>query len=87
MHKGFSFERDYMRGGQLDEGRVRTRAPASLARHDMGLATMIGRSDREARGQKIDYSIIIILCIRFCSLGRYKEATVPFLQIFSIYWI
>jgi transcription initiation factor TFIIB len=34
--------------------RSRTGMPTSLARHDMGLATIIGRSDRDARGQKID---------------------------------
>ncbi|HZI70623.1 MAG TPA: hypothetical protein VFD60_05625 [Nitrososphaeraceae archaeon] len=26
----------------------------SLARHDMGLSTIIGRTDRDASGQKID---------------------------------
>jgi transcription initiation factor TFIIB len=31
----------------------RAGVPSSLARHDMGLATMIGRSDRDAGGQKI----------------------------------
>ncbi len=45
------------RGGQINETRARTGAPASLARHDMGLATMIGRGDRDASGQKIDSSI------------------------------
>jgi transcription initiation factor TFIIB len=34
--------------------RSRTGMPTSLARHDMGLATIIGRSDRDASGQKID---------------------------------
>ncbi len=44
-------------GGQLDQTRARTGAPTSLARHDMGLATIIGRSDRDSSGQKIDPSI------------------------------
>jgi transcription initiation factor TFIIB len=34
--------------------RSRTGIPTSLARHDMGLATIIGRTDRDASGRKID---------------------------------
>jgi transcription initiation factor TFIIB len=34
--------------------RSRTGIPTSLAIHDMGLATVIGRSDRDASGKKID---------------------------------
>jgi transcription initiation factor TFIIB len=44
-------------GGQLDQTRGRTGAPTSLARHDMGLATIIGKGDRDSSGQKIDPSI------------------------------
>jgi transcription initiation factor TFIIB len=33
--------------------KARTGAPSSLARHDRGLATIIGRSDKDASGQKI----------------------------------
>jgi transcription initiation factor TFIIB len=33
--------------------RARIGAPSSLARHDMGLSTTIGRSDNDANGQKI----------------------------------
>lgn len=33
---------------------VRTGAPTSLARHDMGLATVIGNSGRDASGQRLD---------------------------------
>src|SRR5919205_3824348 len=44
-------------GGQIDDTRARTGAPTSLARHDMGLATVIGRDNRDASGQKIDPSI------------------------------
>ena len=33
--------------------KARTGAPSSLARHDRGLATIIGTSDRDATGQKI----------------------------------
>ena len=47
----------FTQGGRMDETRIRTGAPTSLARHDMGLATMIGRSDKDASGQKIDPSI------------------------------
>jgi transcription initiation factor TFIIB len=50
-------ERHVFTGGQIDETRARTGAPSSLARHDMGLATMIGKEDRDASGQKIDSSI------------------------------
>ena len=50
-------ERHIFRGGQINATRARTGAPASLARHDMGLATMIGRGDRDASGQKINSSI------------------------------
>jgi transcription initiation factor TFIIB len=44
-------------GGQLDYTRARTGAPTSLARHDMGLATVIGRDNKDASGQRIDPSI------------------------------
>src|ERR687887_516380 len=44
-------------GGQIDEARARTGAPTSLATHDMGLATIVGRNDRDASGTKIDPSI------------------------------
>jgi transcription initiation factor TFIIB len=36
------------------ENRSRTGIPSSLAIHDMGLATVIGRADRDAGGKKID---------------------------------
>jgi transcription initiation factor TFIIB len=35
-------------------GRSRVGMSTSLARHDMGLSTIIGRADRDASGQKID---------------------------------
>jgi transcription initiation factor TFIIB len=44
-------------GRQTDNTRARTGAPTSLARHDMGLATIIGKDDRDASGHKIDTSI------------------------------
>jgi transcription initiation factor TFIIB len=44
-------------GGQIDYTRARTGAPTSLARHDMGLATIVGGGDRDSSGQKIDPSI------------------------------
>ena len=39
---------------ELDNSRSRTGMPISLARHDMGLATMIGNEDKDASGRKID---------------------------------
>jgi transcription initiation factor TFIIB len=33
---------------------MRTGAPSTLARHDMGLSTVIGRENKDASGQKID---------------------------------
>jgi transcription initiation factor TFIIB len=36
------------------EVRVRTGMPESLARHDMGLSTIVGRADRDASGNKLD---------------------------------
>ena len=44
-------------GGYLDYTRARTGAPTSLAKHDMGLATVIGRGNKDASGQKLDQSI------------------------------
>jgi transcription initiation factor TFIIB len=44
-------------GGQIDETRARTGAPTSLARYDMGLATVMGEGDRDATGTKIDPSV------------------------------
>jgi transcription initiation factor TFIIB len=37
-----------------NNNRIRTGAPTSIARHDMGLSTVIGRTDRDASGHKID---------------------------------
>jgi transcription initiation factor TFIIB len=50
-------QRHVFTGGQIDETRARTGAPTSLARHDMGLATIVGKDDRDASGKKIDPSI------------------------------
>src|SRR5919198_1950676 len=36
---------------------LRTGRPLSLARHDMGLYTIIGQTDKDARGQKLDVSM------------------------------
>ena len=38
------------------EAMTRTGIPQSLARHDMGLSTIIGRTDRDANGNKLDGS-------------------------------
>ena len=35
----------------------RTGRPLSLARHDIGLYTIIGQTDKDARGQKLDVSM------------------------------
>lgn len=37
--------------------RVRVGSPISLTRHDMGLATIIGKSDKDSGGQKLDPSM------------------------------
>ncbi|MFL6396817.1 MAG: transcription initiation factor IIB family protein, partial [Nitrososphaeraceae archaeon] len=50
-------ERHVFTGGRIDETRARTGAPTSLASHDMGLATIMGKGDRDATGTKIDPSI------------------------------
>ena len=39
---------------EINNRRRRTGIPISLARHDMGLSTVIGRTDRDASGKKID---------------------------------
>jgi transcription initiation factor TFIIB len=49
-------ERHIFSGGQIDHTRVRAGAPTSLASHGMGLATIIGKDDRDASGKKIDPS-------------------------------
>jgi len=43
--------------GGGENNRNRTGMPTSLARHDKGLATIIGRTDRDASGNKIHASI------------------------------
>src|SRR5919201_6698591 len=40
--------------GESNDTRIRVGMSTSLARHDMGLSTIIGRTDRDASGQKID---------------------------------
>jgi transcription initiation factor TFIIB len=41
-------------GSDEQANKIRTGVPTSLARHDMGLATVIGNPDRDASGHKID---------------------------------
>src|SRR2546422_1729633 len=43
--------------GEGNNNRSRTGMPTSLARHDRGLTTIIGRTDRDASGNKIDASV------------------------------
>ena len=40
--------------------RSRTGTPISLARHDMGLYTIIGYTDKDAKGQKLDASTLLL---------------------------
>jgi transcription initiation factor TFIIB len=42
---------------QSNNNKIRTGMPASLARHDMGLSTIIGRADRDYTGSRISTSI------------------------------
>jgi transcription initiation factor TFIIB len=49
--------RIFTQGAQIDEERARTGAPTSLARHDMGLATIVGKENRDAAGTEIDPSV------------------------------
>ena len=41
-------------GNEQDYNRVRLGPPTSIAYHDMGLSTTIGRTDRDASGHKLD---------------------------------
>lgn len=50
--EGHSFTSDW-----INYSRSRTGMPTSLARHDKGLATMIGRTNKDASGQLLDASV------------------------------
>ena len=41
-------------GNEQDYNKIRLGPPTSIAFHDMGLSTTIGRTDRDASGQKLD---------------------------------
>ena len=43
--------------GSENNDRARTGSPASLAKHDMGLNTVIGNNNKDSRGQNIDPSM------------------------------
>ncbi|WP_148681003.1 transcription initiation factor IIB [Candidatus Nitrososphaera gargensis] len=43
--------------GEEANDRSRTGIPSSLARHDMGLSTVIGRTDKDASGRAIDVAM------------------------------
>ena len=43
--------------GSENNDRARTGSPASLAKHDMGLNTVIGNNNKDSRGQNIDASM------------------------------
>ena len=53
-----SERRIFSAGGQIDQTRARTGAPTSLARYDMGLATIVGKDDKDASGTKINPSTL-----------------------------
>jgi transcription initiation factor TFIIB len=42
---------------EINDKKNSTGMPFSLARHDMGLSTLIGMNDRDANGHKLDTSI------------------------------
>jgi len=46
---------------EITNRRRRTGMPTSLARHDMGLSTVIARTDRDASGKKIDAAMHITM--------------------------
>jgi transcription initiation factor TFIIB len=43
------------------EGRARTGPPSSIARHDMGLSTVIGKENTDVSGNKIESSMLSTL--------------------------
>lgn len=49
-----SFDKEWRSFSEDSEERARAGTPTSLARHDMGLSTVIGRTDRDASGGVID---------------------------------
>jgi transcription initiation factor TFIIB len=49
-----NFDASSSSSSQSNNSRSRVGMSTSLARHDMGLSTIIGRTDRDASGQKID---------------------------------
>lgn len=59
MIEAVSENRSEWRAFKTEEAnqRSRTGTPTSLARHDMGLATIIGRTDKDASGQGLDASM------------------------------
>jgi transcription initiation factor TFIIB len=59
MVEAISENRSEWRAFKTEEAnqRSRTGTPTSLARHDMGLATIIGRTDKDASGRGLDASM------------------------------
>lgn len=59
MIEAVSENRSEWRAFKTEEAnqRSRTGTPTSLARHDMGLATIIGRTDKDASGRGLDASM------------------------------
>src|SRR5919206_1367181 len=46
---------------EINDRHYRTRIPTSLARYDMGLSTVIGKTNRDASGKKIDAAMHTIM--------------------------
>jgi transcription initiation factor TFIIB len=46
-------------GNEQDNDRIRSGPPTSIAYHDMGLSTTIGRTDKDASGNKLDSATYI----------------------------
>jgi transcription initiation factor TFIIIB Brf1 subunit/transcription initiation factor TFIIB len=49
-----TFDTEQIDNNNNNNNKIRIGAPISIARHDMGLSTVIGRTDRDASGHKID---------------------------------
>jgi transcription initiation factor TFIIB len=48
-------------GSGRNSERVRVGSPISITQHDMGLATIIGKSDKDSSGQKLDPSMNLMM--------------------------
>ena len=62
--------------------RIRTGAPTSLAIHDMGLATVIGKADKDSSGRRLDSSMNSIIN-RLRKWDHRTQAHSPFAEAVS----